>query len=35
VAEIAYESGVDDPSYFSRLFRKVTGVTPGGYRGRS
>ena len=29
---IAFEVGYDDPSYFRRLFRRKTGVTPGAYR---
>jgi transcriptional regulator GlxA family with amidase domain len=29
---IAFEVGYDDPSYFRRLFRRKTGVTPGEYR---
>jgi AraC-like DNA-binding protein len=26
--------GYDDPSYFARLFRRSTGVSPAGYRRR-
>lgn len=29
---IAFEVGYDDPSYFRRLFRRKTGVTPAAYR---
>lgn len=32
VAEVAYELGFDDPSYFTRLFKKHTGQTPIEYR---
>ncbi len=32
VSEIAYELGFDDPSYFTRLFKKHTGLTPNEYR---
>ncbi|WP_118972949.1 helix-turn-helix domain-containing protein [Taibaiella koreensis] len=34
VSEIAYELGFDDPSYFSRLFKKETGVTPNQFKKR-
>ncbi|GAA0535795.1 helix-turn-helix domain-containing protein [Chitinophaga japonensis] len=34
VKEIAYQLGYDDPTYFSRLFKKVVGLTPGEYRDR-
>jgi AraC-like DNA-binding protein len=30
--EIAYGLGYDDPSYFSRFFRKKTGYTPTRFR---
>lgn len=32
VAEIARQFGFDDPYYFSRLFKKVTGISPAHYR---
>ncbi len=32
IAEIAYESGFNDPGYFSRLFRQVYHMTPVGWR---
>ncbi|MEL7119998.1 MAG: helix-turn-helix domain-containing protein [Bacteroidota bacterium] len=31
--EIAYELGFEDPSYFSRVFKKVTGVNMSSFRG--
>lgn len=31
--EIAYDLGFEDPGYFSRFFRKITGSTPSEYRG--
>ena len=34
VAEIGYDLGFDDPAYFSRFFRRGTGVTPAGFRAR-
>jgi len=32
MSEIAFEIGIDDPSYFSRLFKKQTSFTPQEYR---
>ena len=32
VAEVAQRFGFDDPYYFSRVFRKITGVSPSHYR---
>jgi len=32
VEQIAAQCGVSDPNYFSRLFRKVEGISPGEYR---
>ena len=32
VKEIAYELGIEDQSYFSRLFTKVMGISPNEYR---
>lgn len=32
VKEIAHELGYEDHTYFSRLFKKAAGVTPGGFR---
>ena len=34
VSEIAYELGFDYPQYFSRLFKKRTGLTPNEFRAR-
>jgi len=35
VASIAYELGFQDPAYFSRTFKRETGMTPKAYRLRS
>ena len=32
VREVAYASGFDDPNYFSRFFRRKTGMTPAEFR---
>lgn len=32
ISEIAWQLGLQDVSYFSRLFRRFNGVTPGAYR---
>ncbi|HEY0610416.1 MAG TPA: AraC family transcriptional regulator [Chitinophaga sp.] len=32
IKEIAYQLGYEDPTYFSRLFKKVVGLSPGEYR---
>lgn len=32
IAEIAYQVGIDDPSYFSRFFKRKTGLTPQEFR---
>lgn len=34
IAEIGYRLGYEDPPYFSRRFRAVTGATPSAYRAR-
>jgi len=34
IADVARESGFDDQFYFSRVFRKVMGMSPGEYRKR-
>ncbi|MEM6985454.1 MAG: AraC family transcriptional regulator, partial [Pseudomonadota bacterium] len=28
IAEVSYALGFTDPSYFSRMFKRMTGVTP-------
>jgi AraC-like DNA-binding protein len=32
IQQIAFELGIDDPSYFTRIFKKHEGVTPAAYR---
>jgi len=32
IKEIAFETGLSDPAYFTNLFRKYTGITPGLFR---
>ena len=32
VKEVSYALGIEDPAYFTRMFRKATGSTPGEYR---
>ncbi len=32
IAEVAFESGFNNPSYFNRLFKRVKGITPTDYR---
>ncbi|UII23365.1 helix-turn-helix domain-containing protein [Fulvivirga ligni] len=32
ITEIAFEVGYNDPSYFTRIFKKVTGTTPMAYK---
>ena len=32
VGEVSLAIGVDDPSYFTRFFRKSTGMTPSEFR---
>lgn len=34
IAEIGFQLGYDDPAYFSRAFKRVTGLSPGNYRKR-
>lgn len=34
LTEVAYLSGFEDQSYFSKVFKKVTGATPGKYRAK-
>lgn len=35
VSEIAYQLGFSDPAYFSRFFRRMTGLTPKAFRQQS
>jgi AraC-like DNA-binding protein len=32
ITEVAYRMGYDDPAYFSRLFRRITGMSPQAYQ---
>jgi transcriptional regulator GlxA family with amidase domain len=34
VDEIGWQVGYEDPTFFRRLFKRVTGLTPGTYRRR-
>jgi len=34
ISEIAFASGFQDPAYFTRVFKKMTGESPQGYRDR-
>lgn len=34
IKEIAYEVGYQDPNYFSRVFKKIVGISPKDYRNR-
>jgi AraC family transcriptional activator of pobA len=35
IAGVAHRLGFEDPSYFTRFFKRETGVTPGEFRRRS
>ena len=35
ISDVAYKLGFDDPSYFTRLFKQVTGDTPRNFRKKS
>lgn len=35
ISEISYELGIEDPSYFGRMFKKYTGLTPTDFRRQS
>ncbi len=32
IDEVAWKVGYEDPAFFRRLFKRMTGVTPGAYR---
>jgi AraC-like DNA-binding protein len=32
IAEVAYNTGFNDPVYFARIFKQKTGLTPKQYR---
>ena len=32
IEEIASTCGIEDPNYFSRLFKKIEGISPGDFR---
>jgi len=34
IDKISGECGIDDPNYFSRIFKKVEGLTPNEYRNK-
>jgi transcriptional regulator GlxA family with amidase domain len=34
VDEISWQVGCEEPAFFRRLFRRVTGLAPGAYRRR-
>lgn len=35
ISEVSYELGIEDPSYFGRMFKKYTGLTPTDFRRQS
>ena len=34
IEKLAWQVGYEDPAFFRRLFRRVTGLSPGAYRKR-